>query len=155
MRVVFDTNIFISAFVIPGGKAEKAFLHVVKGDFILFTSIAILTEIAGKLKVKFSWSEEKIAKLLKLISKVAKIVKTSSSIHLLSDEPDNRILECAGKVGANFIVTGDKHLLKLESYKNIKIVKLADFICLIEKESEKNSIPLSARAVIEVIEEKE
>ena len=41
MRAVFDTNIFISAFVIPGGKAEEAYLQAVRATFELFTSIAI------------------------------------------------------------------------------------------------------------------
>ena len=46
-------------------------------------------------------------------------------------------LECAEKVRANLIVTGDKHLLKLRSYKSIKIVKLVDFLYLVEKENQK------------------
>ncbi len=59
MKVVFDTNIYISAFVIPGGNAEKAYLHAVDGDFELYTSIAILTELARKLDEKFGWGKEK------------------------------------------------------------------------------------------------
>ena len=74
MKVVFDTNIFISAFVIPGGKAEKAFLYGIRGDFTLFTSIPILTETAQKLEVKFDWNKEKIIKIVELISRVAKVV---------------------------------------------------------------------------------
>ena len=136
--MVFDTNIFISALAIPGGKAEKALLYAIKGGFTLFTSIYILTETAQKLQVKFGWSKEKVVETVQLISKVAKAVKTSPYIHLLSDEPDNRILECAEKAKANLIVTGDKHLLKLGNYKEIRIVKLVDFISLIEKESEKS-----------------
>lgn len=133
MKVVFDTNIFISAFAIPGGKAEKAYLHAIRGDFILYTSVSILTETAQKLREKFSWRREKVFQLLKSISKVAIVVKTSPSINLLSDEPDNRILECAVSIKANLIVTGDRHLLALEDCRGIRIVKLADFLNLIEK----------------------
>lgn len=53
MRVGFDTNIYISAFAIPGGKAEEAYLQAGHGRFELFTSVAILTKTAGVLQTKF------------------------------------------------------------------------------------------------------
>jgi len=53
LRVVFDTNVFISAFIIPGGKAEEAYLYALKGAFTLCSSIAILTETGQKLTEKF------------------------------------------------------------------------------------------------------
>ena len=46
MRVVFDTNIYVSALAIPGGNAEEAYLEAIRGTFELFTSVAILTETA-------------------------------------------------------------------------------------------------------------
>ncbi len=53
MRAVFDTNIFISAFVIPGGNAEEACLQAVRATFELFTSIAIL--IWSVWSISFVW----------------------------------------------------------------------------------------------------
>ena len=128
MKVVFDTNIFISAFVIPGGKAEEAFSHCLRGNFTLCSSVAILTETAQKLKEKFGWQENKITRLLKLISRTAIIIKTRPHLHIVQDAPDNRILECAVEVKADYIVTGDKHLLNLKNFKNIPIVRLALFL---------------------------
>lgn len=128
MKVVFDTNIFISALVIPGGKAEEVYLNALKKKFQLYTSIAILTETAQKLREKFGWEEDKIARLLKTIVKVATILKIRPRLHLLADEPDNRILECAMAAKADFIVTGDKHLLSIKHFKNITIVRLSDFL---------------------------
>jgi len=55
LKVVFDTNIFISAFVIPGGKAEASYSHALRKDFTLYSSVAILTETAQKLEEKFGW----------------------------------------------------------------------------------------------------
>ena len=133
MKVVFDTNIFISAFVIPGSKAEEAYLYCLKGHFTLYSSVAILTETAQKLREKFGWQENKITRLLKAISKVATIIKTRPHFHLLADDPDNRILECAISVKADFIVTGDKHLLSLKNFQNISIVKLSNFLEVLEK----------------------
>jgi len=128
LRVVFDTNIFISAFAIPGGKAEEAFLSGVKGKFTLCSLVPILTDTAKKIKEKFGWDEDKIVYLLRMIAGSATIVTPRSRLHLLTDEPDNRILECAVEAKADFIVTGDKHLLSLKSFKTVEIIALSDFL---------------------------
>jgi uncharacterized protein len=128
LEVVFDTNIFISAFVIPGGKAEAAYSHALTKDFTLYSSVAILTETAQKLREKFGWQQDKITSLLKAIANVAIVIKTEPHLHLLADEPDNRVLECAEAVGADFIVTGDKHLLFLKHFQNSNVVRLSDFL---------------------------
>ena len=133
MKIVFDTNIYISAFVIPGGNAEKAFLHAIDGDFELCTSIAILTELARKLDEKFGWEKQKIAQLITSISNVATVFKTTPWLKVVSDDPDNRILECALKAGAQFLVTGDKHLLKLRNYGNFEIIKLSTFLSILHQ----------------------
>jgi len=133
VRVVFDTNIYVSAFAIPGGNAEEAYSHAVRGSFELVTSHAILAETANVLRSKFDWSDERVGKLLRTLSQTATVVKTKPSLHVLTDEPDNRILECALQADANMIVSGDRHLLDLKRYQTISIVKLSDFLSLIRK----------------------
>ena len=133
MKIVFDTNIYISAFVIPGGNAEKAYLYAVDEDFELCTSIAILTELARKLDEKFGWEKQKIAQLITSISNLATVFKTTPWLKVVSDDPDNRILECAIKADADFLVTGDKHLLKLKNYGNFEIIKLANFLSILHQ----------------------
>ena len=76
MRVVFDTNIFISAFAIPGGNAEEAYLQATQGTFELLTSVAILTETAEILQTKFDWSNDKVEQLVQTISRTATVLKT-------------------------------------------------------------------------------
>jgi putative PIN family toxin of toxin-antitoxin system len=134
LKVVFDTNIFISAFVIPGGKAEEVYLRVLRGDFDLCSSVAILTETAQKLRDKFGWPENQIVRLLQAISKVATVIKTRPHLHVLADEPDNRILECAVKAAADFIVTGDKHLLSLKIFQDIRIITLSNFLEILSRD---------------------
>lgn len=133
MKVVFDTNIYISAFVIPGGNAEKAYIHAIDGDFELCTSVAILTELARKLDEKFGWEKQKIAQLITSISNLATVFKITPWLQVISDDPDNRILECALKAAADFVVTGDKHLLKLRSYKHLEIIGLSTFITMLHQ----------------------
>ena len=133
MRVVFDTNIYISAFGIPGGNAENAYLSAVHGTFELCTSVAILTELARKLEEKFGWEKQKIAQLITSIADVAVVLRTTPSLKVLSDDPDNRILECAVEAEAQLLVTTDKHLLKLEQYGDFKIVELSDFLTILQQ----------------------
>ena len=140
MKIVFDTNIYISAFVIPGGNAEKAYFHAIDGHFELCTSIAILTELARKLDEKFGWEKHKIAQLITAISDIATVVKTTPWLKVLSDDPDNRILECALKAKSDFLVTGDKHLLKLRSYENCKIIKLSAFLKMLQQKQTEEHI---------------
>jgi putative PIN family toxin of toxin-antitoxin system len=130
VRVVFDTNIYVSAFAIPGGRAEEAYVQALRGRFDLFTSVPILTETATVLQGKFDWAEEKTREMVQAINRIAHVVRTTSRLHVVEDEPDNRILECAIHAQADFIVTGDpdRHLLILGHYKGIRLIRLTDFL---------------------------
>ncbi len=134
MKVVFDTNIFISAFVVPGSLGERAFLCAQQRRFDLCTSVSILTETAQKLREKFDQNDEDITGALKLISRASTVYKPRVTVNVLADVPDNRILECAVSAGADLIVTGDRHLLKLKKYQNIPIVRLADLLRMFPSE---------------------
>jgi uncharacterized protein len=133
VKLVFDTNIYISAFVIPGGNAEKAYLHAVDGDFQLCTSIAILTELARKLDETFGWEKGKIEQLILSISNLATTFKTAPRLKVLSDGPDNRILECALDATAEFVVTGHRHLLNLTMYQDTEIIKRSAFLGMLHQ----------------------
>lgn len=128
MRVVFDTNIDVSAVGIPGGRAEEAYLGALRGRFDLFTSVPILTETATVLQRQFDWAEDKTREFVHAISRGATVVRTTSRLHVGDDDPDNRILECAIDAHADIIVTGDRHLLLLGTYKGVRLIRLADFL---------------------------
>jgi len=127
-KAVFDTNVYISAFITRGGRAHQAFMRAVDGQAACYTSISILTETGKKLREKFFWEDDKIIAALKLISTVASVVKPELKLHILKDDPDNRILECAQKAGADIIVTGDHHLLQLKNFERTKIITIAEFL---------------------------
>ncbi len=128
VRVVFDTNIYISALAIPGGNAEDAYLEAVRGTFELYTSVAILTETARVLQTKFDWADDKVREAVQDIGQVATVLRPRPTLHILDDEPDNRILECAVAAQAEFVVTGDRHLLALKQHGDITMISLADFL---------------------------
>ena len=127
LRVVFDTNVYISAFIYPEGVPFRIWQQAVKGRFVLLVSPAIVREIAKVLR-RFQWQEHEVVRYLKLVAKVAHIVAPTVVVHAVSeDETDNRILECAVTGGADVVVSGDRHLLLLKSFEGIGIVRPVDF----------------------------
>jgi putative PIN family toxin of toxin-antitoxin system len=109
MRAVFDANVFISAFAIPGSEAERAVVFAHARRFELVTSVPILSETAQTLRGKFERPDQEIREVLRLLSRLAEIVRPTSRVDALVDTSDNRILECAVDGRADLIVTGDRH----------------------------------------------
>jgi putative PIN family toxin of toxin-antitoxin system len=130
-KAVFDTNIYISAMITKGGNAEQAWLLAVEGEIDVYTSVPIMMELAGKLREKFHWDDSRIKAAVRHVTRIAEVVKPDIELKILADNPDNRILECAQCAGAEFIVTGDKHLLNLVFFEGIKIMTLSEFIEMI------------------------
>lgn len=128
MRLVFDTNVYISAFVVPGSRSEMAFRLAERGMFELIVSEEIISELEEKLAIKFGYSGEHIAGVEQTIRSVAVLFEPEVELAILDDEPDNRILECAVASGASAIVTGDRHLLSLKSHEGTGIMTVADLL---------------------------
>ena len=128
MKVVFDTNIFISAFIIPGSQAENAVLRIIEGRDVLLLSKGILDELLTVLSTKFSRDKEEISRVAVILSEITEWVVPSEKIKVLNDDPDNRILECAVSGNADVIVTGDKQLLRLRGYEKTKIISLKEYL---------------------------
>lgn len=135
-KVVFDTNVYVSA-AVYGGNLEILFRLSWGYDrrFRLYTSNEILKETVRVLTSdKFRFTREEVSDTIAIVVDAADVVEPKTKITVLSDDPDNRILECAIKAKADFIVSGDKHLLGLKKYKGIPILKPAQFLTLLERE---------------------
>jgi putative PIN family toxin of toxin-antitoxin system len=128
VKAVLDTNIFISALALPGGQAEKAVLAAVEGRFDLAISKPIIHEVLGVLARKFARDPEELARVAVFLSELGEVVQPRKTLHVLRDEPDNRILECALTAHAKVIVTGDRAMLDLGEYKGVRIVTLREFL---------------------------
>ncbi len=128
MKIVLDTNIYISALILPGGQAEKAIFKILEEKHELLISKPILNEILMVLSKKFIRDRENLSRVALWITDIATFVIPKGRIEILKDEPDNRILECAIEGNADIIVTGDKDMLKLRKFKNIKIISLKYFL---------------------------
>ncbi|OGI44647.1 MAG: putative toxin-antitoxin system toxin component, PIN family [Candidatus Muproteobacteria bacterium RIFCSPHIGHO2_01_FULL_65_16] len=128
MRAVYDTNIFVSAFAIPGGRAGAAILKAIEGDVHLVISRDIIREVIEVMARKFDRNPEELARMAVYLSELAEVVTPRRRLKVLRDEPDNRILECAVAGKADVVVTGDQAMLRLGSYRRIRILSLKDFL---------------------------
>ena len=129
LRVVFDTNVYFPAFTHPLGPPFRIWERAVKGSFILLASPAILRELAHVFRDVLHCAETGIVAYLKLVAKVAEIVSPATNLRVIAEDPaDDRILECALAGGADLIVSGDRHLRKLKSFRSIGIVQPSDFL---------------------------
>jgi len=128
VRAVFDTNIFVSAFVFPGGRAEEAVMKASQGDVELVISKPVIRETLDVLARKFDRTPEELARVAVFLSELGEVVAPRTKLTVLDDEPDNRILECAVAGSVDVIVTGDQAMLDLGSYEGIRIMTLREFL---------------------------
>jgi len=129
LRVVLDTNIWISA-VNFGGKPQEIIKLAVQKKIAIYSSQTLYAEFIGVSRKKFAYSEEKIKAVESLYKRLVKFREPKTTVNLISvNPPDNRVLECALEAKADFIISGDKkHLLSLKKFKNIPILPAAEFL---------------------------
>jgi len=127
-RVVFDTNILVSALVFPGGHGEAALRRIIDDTDQLVLSRPIVDELLDVLARKFARDTEELAHAAVFVTELAVIVAPKRRLRVVKDDPDNRILECAVAGRAEVIVTGDKVLLALKLYKKIQILSLREYL---------------------------
>lgn len=128
-RIVVDTNILVSATVF-GGLPDRVLDLAREGKIEIITFPCILEEYSRILKVKFTFSPERVLEALLEIRGLTTLTNPRITLDVVKeDEPDNRILECAVSAKADFIVSGDtKHLQPLEEYRGIKILSPSEFL---------------------------
>lgn len=135
IKVVLDTNIWVS--LIIGKQLMKNFWPVIEDErqFAIYISHQMLAELGRALtypKIDEILRKSKIdprivlASLLKRSS--LQSVPEGAVGEIISDPSDNRVLECAVHSKADYIVSGDSHLLDLGEFKGIKIVRAREFL---------------------------
>jgi putative PIN family toxin of toxin-antitoxin system len=111
------------------GKPYQILRMALDGAINLTVSQQILDEMADVLARKFDATPEEIAEATLIARAAARVVAPAVQLDVITEDPaDNRILECAMAAGSDYIVTGDKDLLRLGTYDSIKILKVSDFL---------------------------
>jgi putative PIN family toxin of toxin-antitoxin system len=128
MRIVVDTNVIVSALVF-GGLPRRVFDLVEGGRCQFYHSVEIQGETRRVLRDKFGWDEDRLDRYLPALWNMGERVTAHRRINAVKDDPDdNRILECALAAGAEVIVSGDGHLLRLTAYEGITILTPRSFL---------------------------
>jgi putative PIN family toxin of toxin-antitoxin system len=136
LRATADSNIYISGLLSRQGN-PFAFLELARaGKLRLAVSDAILDEVAEVLQRKFDWPQQDIVEVRRQIERFAQKVRPAVTLDVVREDPDdNHILECASAAGSDYIVSGDKDLLRLGRYDSIRIVRVAEFLELAQERS--------------------
>jgi putative PIN family toxin of toxin-antitoxin system len=133
VRVVLDTNILVSAYNFPGGMPELIYRLALEGRVDLVTSRPLLGELARVLSEKFAWTPDRVEQAVAQVLRVAILVEPAERVRVVKADPDDdRVLEAALEGRADVIISGDKHLLRLESWRGIEIVKAVAFLTDLE-----------------------
>src|ERR1700691_3640423 len=129
MIVVLDTNIWISGlhFSRGNGSIYRAVERAIRVDTIAICP-EIEEEIENVLRERFSWTSNRIAALLPAMLGNALWITMSGTVKICRDPKDDMILECAERANAAVVVTGDKDLLTLGSYKHTRIINPAQYL---------------------------
>ena len=128
--VVLDTNVIISS-IFWMGNSNKIVNLAIEQKKTNFTSPQLLNELAKVLRKKFKVPEDKIEEQVALVAKYSQITEPKIKIKAIKEDPfDDKVLECALSCDADYIVTGNWHLLELGTYKGIKIAKPKEFLDL-------------------------
>ena len=132
MKVVLDSNIFVSSFY-WAGNPRKVFERVASGLDELYLNDEILEELASVMsREKFNTGADEITKYIEIIKSYSvKLSPSSTPAKISRDEDDNKILQCGVDGDVDFIITGDDDLLVLLKHGNIKIVKPKDYLDLV------------------------
>ncbi len=131
-KVVLDTNVLISALVF-GGKPRQITDLLADKMIRVAVSQEALTELRRKITAKFPDYVEVLKRFEKLLERDAQLVTLGSiQINICQDPDDNKFIETALLGNCDYIISGDRHLLELKQYQDIKIIKPAVFLKLIK-----------------------
>ncbi len=124
MRIVVDTNVLVSAL---GWEGNEYILmkKVFAGEVELFSSPEILQEFQKvSRRPRFGFSEDDIEEFTVALLEISTLVMPEKKLKTIKKDPsDNMFLECALEAKADFLVSGDEHLLRLKNLDDIRIVR--------------------------------
>lgn len=134
MRLVLDTNIFISSFF-WGGNPRKVLTRIIDGKDTLFVSNDILREVYGvMIRPKFKVNHRHVVHFIDSIEDIAyRVIPTGIVQGVCRDSDDDKILECAILGNVDFIINGDDDLLSLKEFQEIPIVTAKAYIDNVER----------------------
>ena len=140
MKVVLDTNVLVSRFLVPNGKSARIVQHWETGSYQLLISEPILAEcshVLGRPRIrrKYSYTTEELEHYISSLRVQAAMIEPDIKLEAVQADPDdNAIIECAVAGSADYIISGDAHLQDLGNYRGIPILSPAVFLLMLTQE---------------------
>ena len=140
MKAVLDTNVLISA-TLSDGPPYQILELAEDGTITSVTSPGIIEETRDVLtRDRVPFAEEQVDDFIEKVLSVSQGVAPKTSLQVIEDDPDDdKIVECAVAAGADYIISGDSHLLSLEEYDGIPVLSPADFLDQIDRHNEEQT----------------
>jgi putative PIN family toxin of toxin-antitoxin system len=128
VKVVFDTNILVSA-MLWRGTPYRCLLAIRAGLAELTLSPPIIEEFRAVLNRKFAMTKEDSEENIAVVRESSILIEIPGTLHVIKDDPeDDKFVETALAAGAQWLVSGDKHLLRLGEYRGIKVISARTFL---------------------------
>lgn len=131
MRVVLDTNVLVSA-LIKSGKPRELMFKLARKKIQVVTSRNILEEflkITDDPRIRRYVDEDDTIAFLRAVGSIASMIRVRSRFKVIEEDPnDDMVLRTAHDGRADYIVSGDKHLLSLKEFRGIKTVTVSQML---------------------------
>ncbi len=128
MKIVIDTNV-IASVLFFGGKPRELIDKLVNKEFEACATMEIIEEYYETVEYLFEkYPSKHVSSPLEIITGAMNVIETKSSIDVCRDPDDNKFIECAIDAKCIYIVSGDKDLLTIGQYGDIKIMTVAEFL---------------------------
>jgi putative PIN family toxin of toxin-antitoxin system len=136
IRYVFDTNVIISALLFENSKPAQAFQYALaNGEVLLsFDLLEELNEVLGREKFNRYVTNEEREEFLEVLVDRAVLIEIVANVQECRDPKDDKVLELALNGEAQYIISGDRDLLVLNPFRNVKVITVEDFLKIIESQ---------------------
>ncbi len=142
LKVVLDTNIFVSSLLVKAGLPAQVLDAWRERLYLLVASPAIIAEIRAtlsypRIRRKYAVTDDDVEQLVALLEQDALLVPGDADVAgaITEDPTDEIVLACAVDAQANIIVSGDRHLVDLGSYRSILVLTARQFLERLEMNS--------------------
>lgn len=130
-RLVLDTNIIISAIICKQGEPAKLFEKLINDEIENYTSKEVIEEIIEVLNRKEIIKKTKKETRTFILEQYlihSQIILPKIKHNIIEHKSDNKFIDVAKEANAKYIISGDKHLLDIKKFENIKIIRAKEYL---------------------------
>lgn len=134
MKVFFDTNVYVAEALLGAG-AESQIRATLGARWRVYISDYVLDEIE-RVMTDYLDASHRFARLTRnrCARRATRVIDRESRHHVPHDSADSPILTAAISVGADYLVTNDRHLLALHPYESLKIISMKEYGQMLEEQ---------------------